>query len=375
MMRKSIIFILLTASVFLFSCSEENTPKPDYISEGKYEGNYFPTNEWRECDPEEVGMNSKKLKAVYEYCDSDSRNTFSYLVIKDGYIVSEKYFGNYNSDSNIKSYSLAKSFTAALTGIAIQDGLINSVDDKIADYFPILHDSEVQVEKKEVTIKQLLTMTSGFEWSEDEISFTDNDLNNIRSSSNYVDYVLNKPIVETPGTVWNYSSGMPILLGGLLENATGIINYEYAKQTLFSDLGITNTEWKSDRDGHTIAAWGLQMNTRNYAKLGFLYWKNGLWEGNQILPDYWVTDTRKPALENTLQYGYLWWRAYRYEDHIDSQVPEDTYMAVGLFQKYIIVIPSYDLVLIRLGEDWTEGENGWDTAEFISLVIDAVGNQ
>lgn len=367
------ILIITLSVLFIFlSCSNDETRYPDFVKEGTYSGSYYPTSTWRECSPEEVGMNADKLKPVYEYCANKKRNTFSFLIIKDGYIVAEHYFNQYKIGSKLPSYSLAKSFVSALTGVAIQNNYISGVDDKIINYIPQLQN--IQTDKKEITIKHLLTMTSGFEWNENEISMSSNDIYNIRSSSNYIQYVLDKPIVETPGTVWNYSSGMPLLLGYIIENATGMLTSEFAKQTLFKDLGIADFDWDTVPEGHTNGAWGLSLKTRDYAKLGFLYWENGLWDNKEVLPDYWVTDSRKPALIDAQQYGYLWWTAYRYADHIETQVPVDTYMAVGLFQKYIIVIPSYNLILVRIGDDLMEGENGWDSAQFISLVIEAIDN-
>jgi len=368
------VLIGLFSFVLLHSCSDDEISYPDFIKEGAYTGAYFPTTQWRECSPEEVGMNPDKLKSVYDYCAAENRNTYSFIIIKDGYIVAEHYFGDYNETTLIQSYSLAKSFTAALTGIAIQQNYLNSVDDKIADYLPELQSENVQPEKKQVSIKHCLTMTSGFEWYEDAISLTNNDLLNLRSSDNYIDYILRKPIVENPGEVWNYSSGLPLLLGRVIENTTGMLLLDYANQTLFNNLGINTVKWDSGPQGYTIGAWGLNLSSRDYAKLGYLYWENGVWEGKQILPEYWVADTRKPALENAQHYGYLFWRAYRYADAVGTKVPEDTYMATGLFQKYIIIIPSYNLVIVRLGEDWIEGTNGWDTAEFISRIILAVDN-
>lgn len=161
MIRK---FLYINVFLILFaSCAEEDNPAPKYIKSGDYTGEYFPTTAWRECAPEEVGINSKKLKAVYDYCADHSRNTFSFLIVKDGYIVAEDYFGIYSADQKIESYSLAKSFTAALTGVAIQNGYIDGLEDQLIDYFPDFGIEESDSLKKEINIRHLLSMTAGFQ--------------------------------------------------------------------------------------------------------------------------------------------------------------------------------------------------------------------
>ena len=366
--------IIYALAILVLSCSEDEESKPVFLGKGIYEGAYFPTSDWRECTPEEVGMSSEKLAEVYDYCADNKRKTDAFIIIKDGYIVCEHYFNETKIDTKLPSYSLAKVFVAALTGIAIKQGYLHDVDDKIVDYFPQWQSPDTQIEKKDITIRHLLTMTSGMQWNEDESFLSgDNDIINLRTSStNYVDYVLNKPVIETPGTVWNYSSGMPILLGGLIENATGQLVFEYAKENLLNKIGITDINWAVDPEGHTIGAWGILTTARNYAKIGFLYYNNGLWDENQLLPENWVTDSYTPPLENSPIFGYMIWTAHRYPNDIGLRIPEDTYMAVGLLQKYIIVIPSKNLVLVRIGNDTTLGELGWDTAEFINLTVDAI---
>jgi len=367
------VFLILL--ILLTTCTKEDeSGNPEFLGEGIANGFYFPTTDWKECAPEEVGMSSEKLKAVYDYCADDIRKTDAFIVIKDGYIVAEYYFNKNTISTFQPSYSIAKAFVASLTGVAIKKGYINGVDDKIADYFPQLQGDNVQPEKNEISIKHLLTMTSGIQWNEEELLLNgDNDLLSMRTgSTNFVNYVLNKPVIDTPGTVWNYSSGMPVLLAGLIENATGQLAFDFAKDNLFNSLGITNIEWASDPEGHTIGAWGILTTVRNYAKLGYLYLNNGIWDGTRLLPEYWVSDSYTPPLENYPQFGYMFWTAQRYPNDIDTRIPEETYMAVGLFQKYIVIIPSKNMILVRFGNDAATGELGWDTAEFISLAVDAV---
>lgn len=369
------ILLFFISSVLLISCSEEEEiSNPDFLGKGFYEGDYYPTTEWRQCTPEEVGMNSEKLKLVYDYCASDIRKTDAFIVIKDGYIVAEAYFNKNNKKSKLPSYSLAKAFVAALTGIAIKNGELPGVEERIYNYFPQWQGDSIDPSKKEITIRQLLTMTSGLQWNEDEISFSgNNDIMNLRTlSTNFYGYVLNKPIVATPGTIWNYSSGMPILLAGILEKATDRLVFDYAKENLLNHLGITDLDWANDPEGHTIGAYGILTSARSYAKLGYLYYKNGIWDGTQILPENWVSETRVAPLPEYPKFGYMFWTAHRYPNDIGTRIPEDSYMAVGLFQKYIIIIPSQKLLLVRIGNDYSTGVMGWDTAEFISLVVNAI---
>ena len=155
------------------------------------------------------------------------------------------------------------------------DGYIRNEQDKIATYIEFLqHDTIVQ-EKKEITVENLLTMSSGLEWCESaEGNLTQNDIYTmVMGSQNFVEYVLSKPMANTPGTTWNYSSGETIILSEVIEEATEGSTFSFATTNLFSQIGMTDVTWDSDPTGNTIGGWGINTTLHNFAKFGYLYLK------------------------------------------------------------------------------------------------------
>ena len=366
---------LTTAILILLatSCSKDSNPLPSYIAEGENLGAYFPTNGWRSSKPENVGLSSEKLKHVYDYVADNKFNTNGLLIVKDGYIVFESYFNGHSSTSLHASYSIAKSFTSAAIGIAIDKSIINSVDDKIADYFTQLQTVETQAEKKEVTIKHLLTMKAGFEWNEDDYySGASNDIfNMVDQSANYVDYVLNKPIIRTPGLSAYYSSGESMLLSGIIQQSSGSTLHDFANEHLFTPLGIDDVTWNRDPAGQTIGGWGINTSLRTYARFGYLYLNKGKWEDNQIVSESWVDDSVNPLVSDISNYGYQWWIGNGISSFNDNNVPGDCFLGIGIYRQYLIVIPSKNLVIVRTGNDVPPETEDWSTGELISLVLDA----
>lgn len=370
-MKKLITLLVL---LILISCTQEQNPTPDYIAAGDYLGPYFPTEGWRTCSPENVGLNVDKLKIVYDYVASNDFNTNGMLIIKNGYIVFEAYFNGHSETSKHPSYSIAKSFTSAAIGIAIEKGFINTVDDKIADYFEQLQSADTQAEKKEVSVKHLLTMSAGFEWNEDDYYSTDsqNDIfRMVRESYNYVDYVLNKPIVRVPGSSAYYSSGESMLLSGVLQSATGTILLNFSREHIFTPLGIDDIDWDSDPARHTVGGWGINTSLRNYAKFGYLYLNMGKWDQSQIVPETWVKESTDPSVSNISNYGYQWWIGSGFASFNEYNIPQDCFLGIGIYRQYLIIIPSENLVIVRTGNDIPAESENWNTAELISLVLDA----
>ncbi len=370
--KKTIITILF--HFLVLSCEKDDSVTPEYLLDGTYEGNYFPTQAWRTCNPESVGINSKELEKVHNYIANDSINTNGLLIIKDRYIIYEEYFNEHHESSLHHSYSIAKSFSSAGIGLAIENRYIESVNDSIKEYFPQLQSDNIQIEKKEITIKHLLTMSAGFEWNENDYYY-DNSTNDIfvmmNESNDFIDYVLSKPVINKPGEIAYYSSGESMLLSGIVENACGQNMYSFMDEYLFRKIGINNLRWDQDPSGHTIGGWGVNTTLRNFARFGLLYLNHGMWDGIQILPEGWVNESVNPINSGINNYGYQWWIGKGMRSFTDYNIPNDTFLGVGIYRQYLIIIPSENIIIVRTGYDIPNETANWKLAELITLIIDA----
>ncbi|MHA1906041.1 MAG: serine hydrolase domain-containing protein [Candidatus Thorarchaeota archaeon] len=300
---------------------------------------YWPTESWRISTPEEQGMNSTKLEEMVEYLQGPSAlRPLSILIVRNGYIVFEEYLSStYDENRTMDVYSCTLSILSALVGIAIDEGLIESVDANILEFFS---DREITVdaeEKAEITIWDLLTMTSGLSWEENS------DPTAMKVTNDWIQYVLDRPMLRDPGTYFEYNSGAAHLLSAILQNVTGNTASEMAYEYLFDPIGVEEVVWDTDPQGYSDGTGSCDLTTRDMAKIGYLYLNNGTWDGTQIIPKDWVLDSQQSLVSvNTIKdYGYLWW-IYR---------GVGAYNAVGFWARVISVIPEYDMVAVVTGYD------------------------
>ncbi|UCH96543.1 MAG: serine hydrolase, partial [Candidatus Aminicenantes bacterium] len=207
-MKKSLLvlllFLMVNCLVFLSGCTQKKYQS--FLGTGTYTGAYWPTAAWKTCKPEEVGMDSDKLYKVYEYAANPDINTWGIAIIRRGYIVGEAYFEGFSASSRFPSYSIAKSFLSSLFGIAIDKNLIKNIDELVTKYLVEWLGPEHEQEKRRMTIRHLLTMSSGLEWNEqDYYSGGHNDAYIMGNTYDHLAYVLAKPSIHEPGTEWNYS--------------------------------------------------------------------------------------------------------------------------------------------------------------------------
>jgi CubicO group peptidase (beta-lactamase class C family) len=214
-------------------------------------------------------------------------------------------------------------------------------------------------------------LTSGLDWDEGSESIEENDVYKMGLSEDFLKYALDKAPIHEPGAVWNYSSGDSMILSGAIQAATGQTTHEFARAHLLGRLGITNFEWESDPTGATVGGWGITTPAREYAKLGYLYLKNGWWDGTVVVPSWWIDDSTSPASSRIDFYGYLWWLASSLSGYNPSLVPPDTFIALGLFTQQIFVMPSRDLVVVRLGDDIDPNPGDWDEVTFLGLILNS----
>lgn len=300
-------------------------------------GAYWPTEDWRSSTPEAQGMEAGKLAEMLDAIQEQHLNLHSLLVIRNGYLVSETYFGAYEQDTRHETYSVTKSFVATLIGIAIDKGYIDGVEHGIVDFFPERTFANLDEQKRAMTLEDVLTMRSGLDWQEGDAAY-----GAMYRSPDWVQFMLDKPMVLPPGSQFNYCSGCSHLLSAIVQQTTGKNTRDFAEEYLFKPLGISNAVWDTDAAGIPIGGWGLQITPREMAKLGYLYLHHGEWEGQQIVSDSWVEEATKrhTQAEDEWGYGYQWW----------TYPPVGAYAAWGLYGQTIFVIPGSDLVVVTTAE-------------------------
>ncbi len=310
------------------------TPLPTSIAVSEA---YWPTQDWRTSTPEEQGMDSQKLAEMLKAVKEKNLNLHSLLIIRNGYLVSETYFGSYQQDTRHQLYSCTKSFIATLIGIALDKGYLRGTDQRILDFFPEQTFANPDERKSAMTLDDTLTMRTGLDWTEGDPAYGD-----LYRSPDWVKYMLDKPMVAEPGSRFNYCSGCSHLLSAILQETTGANPRDFAEQYLFKPLGISNARWDTNAAGTPIGGWGLQITPREMAKLGYLYLHNGQWDGQQIVPAKWVEDaTRTHARTGgDLDYGYQWW----------TYPSLEAYTALGRGGQTIFVVPKLNLIVVTTAE-------------------------
>jgi len=310
-----------------------------------------PSWDWLTSTPEEQGMDSTKLDEMMEYIDELDLPIDSVIVVRHGYIVLEEYANpKYGPDTLHLLYSVTKSVTSALIGIAIEEGFIESVDQKVVDFFPERSIKNLDSQKQNMTLEHLLTMTTGFEWNASDPTMPYTTVQ-MESSSDPVQFVLDRPMATDPGGEWVYNNGASHLLSAIITKTTGYTTLEFAREFLFGPLGISNVKWDLNRDPQGIYCGfhGLELTPRDMAKFGYLYLNNGTWNGKQIVPAEYVARSSETSFlfwENE-GYGYQWW----------TFPQSGVYYASGMYGQRIFVVPDLDTVVV-LTADLRKGAPG-----------------
>lgn len=269
-------------------------------------------------------------------------NTAAYLVIKDGQIITEHYLNGYNERSKTNSFSMAKTVTAMLLGIAINEGHIESLDQSIIDFIPEFSGDPLG---RKATIGQFAKMNSGYDWDENYYSPFSPTVE-LLHGDNVTDFLLNRHFSAEPGTRWQYASASTQIMGIFLLRAlkeAGAANSlsDYLSRKLWQPLKMNDDAiWHTDGQGTELVYCCLSTNARNFAKLGLLMLNNGNWNGQQLIPKDYVDQMTKPVGSNS--YGLSTWLSYDKEPHF--------FWFSGHLGQYVINIPEHNMVVVRLGE-------------------------
>jgi len=363
---RAILPVLLL--IILFSCKTGENPQP----QEPY--SYSPPEQtgdgWETASLLEVGMDETPIVGLV----NNIRNrvfteVHAVVIIKDGKLVFEEYFQGhdfgmganfhgglvqFNRDTPHNTHSTTKSFVSALVGIAIDHGFINSVDDKIFDYFTqyaYLNTGN----KNNITIRHLLTMTSGFQWNEWDVSVreSEHDLVIFNQSPDPMAYLLGKPLVAEPGTTFYYNGAGVDALGEIIRIASDRRLDVFSGQYLFRPLGINNYEWQTLSNNIICGHGDVYIRPRDMAKFGYLFLRQGDWNGSRIISGSWVTESTMehvplPQVSWVEGYGYLWWL----KTYSNAGQDIDAYRTDGWGGQEIIVFSDLDMIVVFTGANY-----------------------
>ena len=313
------------------------------------ERDYWPTTEWRTSSPEEQGMDGDNLQEMVAYIKENRIAIKSAVVVRHGYIVLDENFQGYQTRDNLKS--VTKSITSALVGIAIDQGYIEGVDQTVLSLFPNRMIANLDARKQAMTVEDLLTMRAGLDWPSGPCWWaggaecSDYTTQIMLEDENSLQFILDQPIANDPGTTFIYTSGASHLLSTMITERTGLSALDFAKENLFKPLGIQNVGWQTDGEGINMGWSDIAMLPHDMAKVGYLFLNEGQWDGKQVISAEWVRASQQPLAVNNSNtgiqpmYGYQWW------------VNPDLgfYNAAGAGGNYIIIVPGEDMVVVFTG--------------------------
>lgn len=291
--------------------------------------------------PNHAKRNSKALDEGFKK-ELESLNAAAFLVIKDDQVIFEEYLSGYNDRSKTNSFSMAKTVTTMLLGIAIEEGFVRDLDQPIVDFLPEFKNDPFG---KTATVRQLSLMNSGYDW--DEQYYTPfSPTVKLYYGDDVSEFTTGRFFSAEPGTFWEYSSASTELLGVFLLRALqkplGDISLsDYLSEKLWRPLGMNDDAlWHTDNVGMELTYCCINTNARNYAKLGMLLMNKGRWNGKQLIPEAFIEEMLKP--EGTSYYGLSTWLS-------DGQQPA-FYAFSGHLGQFIINVPEHNMVVVRLGE-------------------------
>ena len=350
-------------------------------------------DEWQTAQPGAVGLSKEALSAIHQDIDGGRYGYIdAFLVARQGKLVFEQYYEHeypsiygqeaatpgalvVNDPSGPYNYfnpwwhpyyrhtklhsmqSVTKSVVSALVGIAISRGEFPNLDTPVLQFFDEADVGNVDQRKRDMTVRDLLTMSDGLLWDE---NLPYNDPNNsfaaMAKAHNWVQYTLDLPMEAEPGTVFNYNSGATLILGHIFRLATGIDIEEYALEHLFAPLGIDDYYWDRTPYGLTDTQEGLYLSARSLAKIAQLFLQKGRWQNKQVIPASWVEESIAPhyltgkAGDET--YGYLWWsQPYTFKGKTMR-----AYFGKGFGGQRPIFLPELELVIVLTGWNILPGQ-------------------
>jgi len=370
----------------------------------------WPTKQWPSSTPEAVGLDSVAITGLdaeivggkYGYIDGmliirhgkvvfersyqhDYDRIYSAEVGKPGALNAHDPTGPYNyfnpwwhpfyRRGDLHSLqSVTKTVTSVVIGVATARKEFPSLDTLALSFFDPSKVANVDDRKRRLTIRHLLTMTAGLDWNED-LPYADpnNSCSVMEASFDWVDYAIGRPMAREPGTEFRYNSGATQLLAHIFRVATGKDIEEYAQRYLFAPLGIEQYFWKRSPSGIADTEGGLYLRSLDLAKIGYLFLKNGVWEGKPLVQPEWVTASVTPSAtvsSDGVKYGYKWWLIPYSKD--DARL---AWAGSGFGGQLPIIFPDYDLIVVFTGWNILPNRPELSLRVAVDRILDAVSDR
>jgi len=335
-MKNSIAALIML--IITFSCCKD---KP--IENG------FTPFSWKTSTPAEQGLNQDIIDSAF-ISATQKGYVDGLLIIRNGYLLREEYYNGYNESTPHNIKSVSKGFISAMSGIALRDNMISSLDEKIMEYFPEFVYPGIDERKFNITLRHLLTMRMGIDGEE-------NNLMDVMLTEDWIKTTIELPLLYSPGEKFRYNTLQTHLLAAIITRASGMNLFDYTSSHLTNPMGIDIDEWYTDPQGYYRGGWDMFMTPREMAVLGYLWLNGGKLNGIQIVPSEWVDATLTKSLINDspqwgvltdYNYGYLWW--------LGKINGYDMFWALGYGGQMVITFPSLNLIVVT-----TAGyEIGWE---------------
>jgi CubicO group peptidase (beta-lactamase class C family) len=340
---------------------------------------------WETASPDSVGMDDAQLCGITARLEQRATAVHSIVVARHGKLVFEQYFPGYDqpwgqpegqhqftATTKHDMRSASKSVISLLIGIAIDRKLIADVDEPVLKFFPD-YAAVKQAGWEAITVRHLLTMSSGIKWDEAR-AWTDpkNDEPHLGSESDPLSYVLSRPVAAPPDVLWTYNGGGTDLLGNIIERVSKKSLEAFAREALFQPTGITDVEWKSyPKNDKIAAAAGLRLRPRDAAKIGQLVLNRGQWKGQQIVSAEWIAQSITPRFQaigyfgSTLFYGYQWWMGRSLAGGREIKWVG----AFGWGGQRIFIVPELDLVMTTTAGQYGQLKEGLAAIDILTNIV------
>ena len=374
--RRQHAFLLFTSAILILSTLVGCGPSTAELEAVDYTP--LSGDDWKVSTPTEQGLDPMLVAELYLNA-AELETLYGLLVIKNGHLIAEGYFNGGSVEQENFLASATKSFTSALVGMALDQGCLSSVDQKMVDFFPEFTDQIKDPRKKQTTIRDLLQMRSGYVWEERTPPYMDE----LFASRGYMlPLIVEFPLTSDPGTEFGYSNLTSHILAIIVARGCDTDLKSYAQEHLFSPIDAEVGDWSQDADSYYYGAHGIPLTARDRAKFGLLYLTDGEYDGNQVISADWVEDSLQRYSDNIdisgwipgitsrygyfrdLGYGYQWWSA-RAGNHQFNY-------ANGHGGNQIILLDELDMVIVT-NADRLWGNFGGDAWEKEKAIIDMVG--